>query len=137
VFHTFFIGDKAFPLSENIMQIYPGQHPKGSKERIFNYRICRARRVVENVFGRASSVFRVLRKPLLLEPEKAPLVVMAIACLHIFLRRSSDSAAIYTPPGTFEYYEENGRVIEGSLRAMSNEICLLYFLLERLHVNQL
>ena len=53
----FFIGDEAFPLSENLMKVYPGQHPKGSKERIFNYRICRARRVVEYVFGLVSSVF--------------------------------------------------------------------------------
>jgi len=45
----FFIGEEAFPLSENLMKVYPGQHPKGSKERIFTYRICRARRVVENV----------------------------------------------------------------------------------------
>jgi hypothetical protein len=74
VFHTFFIGDEAFPLSENLMKVYPGQHPKGSKERIFNYRICRVGRVVENVFGLASSVFRVL-----LEPEKAQLVVMTTA----------------------------------------------------------
>jgi len=57
---------------------------------------------------------------MLLEPEKAQLVLMTIACLHNFLRRSSDSAAIYTPPGAFDY-EGNGRVIEGSWRAMSNE----------------
>ena len=57
---------------------------------------------------------------MLLEPEKAKLVAMTIACLHNFLRRSPDSAAIYTSPGTFDY-EENGRVIEGSRRAMSNE----------------
>jgi len=102
------------------MIVYPGQHQNGSKERIFNYRICRARRVVENVFGLASPVFRVLRKPVLLEPEKAQLVAVTIACLHNFLRRSSDSTAIYTPPGTFDY-EENGRVIEGSWRTMTNE----------------
>jgi len=53
------------------MKVYPGQHPEGSKERIFNYGICRARRVVENVFDLASSVFRVLHKRMLLEPEKA------------------------------------------------------------------
>jgi hypothetical protein len=53
----FFIGDEAFPLSENLMKVYPAQHPKGSKERIFSYRICRAQRVVENVFGLVSSVF--------------------------------------------------------------------------------
>jgi len=28
----FFIGDEAFPLSENLMKVYPGQHPKDSKE---------------------------------------------------------------------------------------------------------
>jgi hypothetical protein len=102
------------------MKVYPGQHPKGSKERIFNYRICRARGVVENVFGLASSVFRVLRKLMLLEPEKTELVSMIVACLHNFLRRSLDLAAVYIPPGTFDL-EENGRVIEGTCRAMSNE----------------
>ena len=65
-------------------------------------------------------MFRVLRKTMLLQPEKAQLVAMTIACLPNFLRRSPDSAAIYTPPGTFDY-EENGRVIEDSWRAMSNE----------------
>jgi len=57
---------------------------------------------------------------MLLEPEKAQLVAMTIACLYNFLRRSPDSAAICTVPGTFDY-EENDRVIEGSWRAMSNE----------------
>jgi len=28
----FFIGDEAFPLSENLMKVYPCQHPKDSKE---------------------------------------------------------------------------------------------------------
>jgi hypothetical protein len=45
---------------------------------------------------------------------------MTIACLHNFLGRSPDPAAIYTPPGTFDD-EENGRVTEGSWTAMSNE----------------
>jgi hypothetical protein len=56
-FPYFFIGDEAFPLSENLIKIYPGQHSEASKERIFNYRICRARRVVEDIIGFASSVF--------------------------------------------------------------------------------
>jgi len=65
-------------------------------------------------------VFQVLRKPVLLEPEKAQPIAMTVACLHNFLRRSPNSAAIYTLPGTFDY-EENIRVIEGSWRATSNE----------------
>jgi predicted RNase H-like nuclease len=45
---------------------------------------------------------------------------MTVACLHNFLRRRLDLTAVYIPPGMFDY-EENGRVIEGSFRAMSNE----------------
>jgi hypothetical protein len=71
---------------------------------------------------------------MLLEPEKAQLV-MTIVCLHNFLRRSPDTAAVFIPPGTFDY-EKNGGVIEGSWRTMSNEY-MTYFLLERLNVNQL
>ncbi|KAJ8913932.1 hypothetical protein NQ315_005730 [Exocentrus adspersus] len=41
-----FVADEAFALSENIMKPYSGVHPKGSKERIYNYRLSRARRVV-------------------------------------------------------------------------------------------
>ena len=119
-FLLFFIGDEAFPFSENLMKVYSEQHPKGSIERNFKYRICRARRVLKNVFGLASSVFRVLRKPVLLKPKKTQLFAVTIACLHNFLCRSPDSAAIYAPPRTF-HYEENGRVIGGSRRAMSNE----------------
>jgi len=41
-----FIGDKDFALSENLMNVYPEQHSKGSKEGNFNCKICRPRRVV-------------------------------------------------------------------------------------------
>lgn len=111
----FFIGDDAFALNDNLMKPYSGIHPKGSLERLFNYRICRARRVVENVFGIVSSVFRVLRKPMLLQPAKAELIVMTAAHLHNFLRRCSNSINLYTPPGTLDN-EIEGQIIEGNWR---------------------
>ncbi len=98
-----FLGDDAFPLTQNIMKPFPGQHDKGSKERIFNYRLSRGRRVSENVFGIVSSVYRVLRKPMLLEPSIARQVVLAIIHLHNYLRNSSSkSRTIYNPPGSFD-----------------------------------
>lgn len=113
------IGDEAFPLNNNLMKVYSGMHQKGSIKRNFNYRLCRARRVVENVFGISSSVFRVLRKPILLEPDKAEIIVMAVAHLHNFLRKIIHSVNIYTPPGTFDS-ETNGELIQGSWR-MENQ----------------
>lgn len=85
----FFVAVSAFALGENIMRSYPGNHPTGSPKRIFNYRLNRARRIVKNAFGIASAVFRVLRKPVLLEPNKAELTVMSVVVLHTCLRAHS------------------------------------------------
>lgn len=114
----FFVGDEAFALSNTLMKPFSGIHPKGSRQRIFNYRLSRARRVVENVFGIMSAIFRVLRKPLLLEPVKAELVVMATAHLHNFLRKSPTSRPLYTLSENSE--SEIGRG-EGTSRTIDNE----------------
>ncbi|XP_066150290.1 uncharacterized protein, partial [Euwallacea fornicatus] len=119
-----FVADEAFALSQNIMKPYSGLHVKGSKERIFNYRLSRARRVVENAFGIISSVFRVLRKPMLLEPEKAELITMTIICLHNFLRKSHSSKNLYAPEGTYDK-EVNEQVIPGSWRSDCDNITSL------------
>lgn len=110
-----FIGDEAFALSPNFMGPFSGTFHKGSPQRIFNYRLSRARRVVENVFGIMSAVFRLLRKPLLIEPEKAKYIVMTAVYLHNFLRRNNRYKNLYTPPGTLDS-EINGEVIAGSWR---------------------
>lgn len=71
------------------MTPFAGIHPKGSKERIFNYRLSRARRVVENAFGIMSAKFRVLRSTMILSPKSAKTIVLATVHLHNFLRRDS------------------------------------------------
>uniref|UniRef100_A0A1B6CKQ4 DDE Tnp4 domain-containing protein n=1 Tax=Clastoptera arizonana TaxID=38151 RepID=A0A1B6CKQ4_9HEMI len=110
------LADDAFPLQPNIMKPFPGLHDKGSLQRTFNYRQCRGRRVVENVFGIVSVVFRVLRKPLLLEPENAERIVLTCAHLHNFLRRSESSSASYNPSGTYDSEDASGTLVSGQWR---------------------
>lgn len=111
----FILGDQAFELNEYTMTPFKGTPPVGSIERIFNYRLSRGRRVVGNAFRVASSVFRVLRKPILLQPEKAKKVVLVFIYLHNFLRKRSTTNPIYTPPGFLDR-EENGQLIPGTWR---------------------
>lgn len=56
---------------------------------------------------------------MLLELEKAKIVVMAVAHLHNFLRKSMNSVNIYTPSGPFDK-EVAGQVTEGNWRSKNN-----------------
>ncbi|KAJ8876372.1 hypothetical protein PR048_020817 [Dryococelus australis] len=117
-----FVANSAFPLCENIMKPYHGDHASGSFKRIFNYRLSRARRVVENTFGILSVVFRVFRKPMLSEPPKTELIVMTIILLHNYLRNRSPT--LYMSHGSLDR-EENCVLIEESWRGGVNTASMI------------
>ena len=79
-----FIADEAFPLGQNLMKPF-ARRGLALNERIFNYRLSRARRVVENAFGILSGRFRVFKAPIALKTETVRAVVKATVCLHNFL----------------------------------------------------
>lgn len=116
-----FVGDGAFALSSNVMKPYAGHHQSGSVKQLFNYRLSSSRVVVENAFGVLSAVFRVFKKPMAMQPEKATLVTMACVLLHNFLRRRESSRNLYTPPGTFDDLVNGEIVREGSWRRNVSE----------------
>ena len=107
------VADDAFPLQENIMKPHPYKN-KDTVSRVFNYRLSRARRVVESAFGILATRFRVLLKPINLNLDKAQLIVQAIVVLHNFLLKRSPQ--VYTPPGTVDYEDQSGNVTLGSWR---------------------
>lgn len=112
------VADDAFALSPNLMKPFPGPYPKGSLERAFNYRLSRARRIIENVFGLLATVFRVFRRPIPQNPNKVESVVLTCISLHNFLRRDAKSVRTYTPPGTFDMEDlETGTITQGSWRS--------------------
>lgn len=89
--------DEAFPLKKNLMRPFPGTSL--TNPRIFNYRLSRARRTVENAFGIMSSRFRVFRRPLSVSPWRADCIVQACTVLRNFLRDEES------------YYLKKGRLI--------------------------
>lgn len=105
-----FVADEALQLKDNIIKPFSGVQQRRSVQRSFNYRLSRARIVVENVFGILSAVFRVLRKPMLLEPDNAEHVVFACIYLHNFLRKQETN-------NYFTFDEDiDGNIVEGTWR---------------------
>ncbi|XP_049764668.1 uncharacterized protein LOC126093298 [Schistocerca cancellata] len=94
-----FVADDAFALKENLMKPYP-ERDMTPEKRIFNYRICRARRVVENAFGIMSNKFRILLQTIPLSVSKVELITKVCCLLHNFvLARNSQG---YIPPNVDE-----------------------------------
>lgn len=81
-FHV--VADEAFPLRADIMKPFPVRN-LSRNQRIFNYRLSRARRVVENAFGILVNRFRVLMTTINLSPSKVEHVVMASCVLHNYI----------------------------------------------------
>ncbi|XP_068082037.1 uncharacterized protein [Anabrus simplex] len=83
-------GDEAFPLKSYIMRPYPGQQLDRTK-RIFNYRLSRARRVVENTFGILTQKFRIYNRRIQSKPESVDNIILVTCVLHNFIRKYDDS----------------------------------------------
>ena len=105
------VGDEAFPLNKHLMKPYAKIELDDSK-RIFNYRLSRFRRCIENAFGIIAARFRIVNSPINLAPEKVTKLVPAIAVLHNFLL--TKSRGLYLPSGFVnEENLETGEVIPG------------------------
>ncbi len=80
------VADEAFSQSTNLMRPYPGRRdcnnlmPKDQS--IYNYRLSRARRVVENAFGLLVMRWQIFTRPMNIHPEHAESVVQACIVLH-------------------------------------------------------
>ena len=112
-----FLADDAFPLHRNIMKPFKPQlkgQPITDSERIFNYRLSRARRCVENAFGILSARWICLARTLFLNPDRAQKVVSACCSLHNYLLKASRDE--YCPLGFDDTYDDSGFLVEGNWR---------------------
>lgn len=81
----FIIGDDAFALNPSLMKPYGGRG-RTAEERIFNYRLSRARRCVENAFGILANRFQVLLTTMGHSPSTVRLIVRTCMVLHNLMR---------------------------------------------------
>ncbi|KAM4565928.1 uncharacterized protein PAE49_009774 [Odontesthes bonariensis] len=93
-----FVGDEAFPLRRNLMRPFPGRQV--GSHRVFNYRLSRARLIVENTFGILTTQWRLYRGVIGVSPANAETCVKATCVLHNFLRRNITRRQPQTGPST-------------------------------------
>lgn len=108
------LGDEGFALKDYLLKPFSRRLKLTVSERIFNYRLSRARRIVENAFGVMAMRFRIYRTPIYLCPEKVDKIVKATCALHNWLMKTSP--LYYIPPGTIDSEDEFGNVRPGSWR---------------------
>lgn len=81
----FLIGDDAFALKPWMMKPF-SRRCLTREERVFNYRLSRARRIVENAFGILAQRFGCLLTKLRHNPQTVERIVLACVCLHNIMR---------------------------------------------------
>ena len=74
-------GDEAFPLRCDLMRPF-ARNTLTNERHIFNYRLSRARRVVENAFGTPANHWRIYHHHIYLTPDNVTTVVKATVVLH-------------------------------------------------------
>lgn len=113
--HT--VTDDAFPLCNVIMKPYSHRNMTHDQQ-IFNYRLSRARRLVENVFGILSSRFCVFLSEIPFLPDDAENIVQACVILHNMLNKKNITH--YVQPGLID--EEDGvyNLVAGEWRNQNN-----------------
>lgn len=78
------LADDAFALKSYLMKPF-NFRGQCRNEKIFNYRLSRARRMIESTFGIMSIKFRLLRTTIELSESNVKLCVLAICALHNWL----------------------------------------------------
>ena len=81
---------------------------------IFNYRLSRARRVIENTFGILAARWRIFRRPIIADPNNVISYTKAAIVLHNYLRTNEPS--MYSPAGFVDGEDGSGNIVLGSWR---------------------
>ena len=107
------VSDEIFALTQWLMKPFPGKHLTGSQA-VFNYRLSRARRTIENCFGILVTRWRIFRSPIKASPEAVDNITRACTCLHNYLRLTKNPQ--YLPSGFVDSEDSTGNTVPGNWR---------------------
>ena len=108
------VADDAFAIQPWLMKPY-SHRSQDPKERIYSYRLSRARRVVENAFGVMQSKFRVFGVTQQLSPARVRLVTMWCCILHNIIVQRGEIRL-----HELDHEDEDHEIIPGSWRENQN-----------------
>lgn len=94
--------------------------------RIYNYRLSRCRRTIENAFGILTTRWQILQKSLCMTVENCEMLFKALVCLHNFIMIHEERLPVHERrycPRNYVDVEENYTVREGRWRQQHS----LYF----------
>lgn len=84
------LGDSAFPLKTYLLRPFSQVQTLNDVEKsVFNYRHCRARRVVENAFGILAQRFRIYFRKINSKPGYIEKIILTTCILHNYLRSNN------------------------------------------------
>jgi len=108
----YLVGDEIFPLKTWMMRPYPGKLDE--EQRIFNYRLSRARRVIENSFGIMTARWRIFTNPIKASVSNCEKYTMACIALHNYLGQTDNAS--YCPSGFVDSENGCGEIRQGKWR---------------------
>jgi len=76
------LGDQGYPLKEYLMRPYPFDNNLDQTKEIFNYRLSRARRMIECTFGILVSKWRCLKTEIQIDPNHVDSIIKSICLIH-------------------------------------------------------
>ena len=113
----FLVGDKIFPLKTWLTPPYPGK--LAEQERVFNYRLSRARRVIENCFGILAATWRIFSTLIEASVVNAERYILAYIALHNYLRQTNNPS--YCPNSFVECEDSTRDIRQGEWRKIVTE----------------
>ena len=98
------------------MRLYSGKALTSETRKIFNYRLSRARRVIENIFSILVARWRVFQKLIESKPERVEKNILETTALHNYLRQAD--SVCYTPNNFLKREDNSGDIVVGQWRSI-------------------